>query len=142
MRQRPTGPGPNDPSSLVWLYHSHVDASKDSNAGLVGAIIITAKGKSRPNGTPVDVDREFVTLFNVFDENLSWYFDLNVKTYRSSSAGRFGVPLPISSLATTNGASPKDASFRLSNLKHAINGYIFGNLPLMSMVEESASAGI
>ncbi len=111
------GPGPNDPSSLVWLYHSHVQASKDSNAGLVGAIIITAKGKARPDGRPVDVDREFVTLFNIFDENQSWYSDLNLKTY----------------LGSTNAAVWKDPAFRLTNLKHAINGYIFANLPLMSM---------
>jgi len=113
------GPGPNDPSSMVWLYHSHVHAGKDSNAGLIGAMIITAKGKARPDGSPMDVDREFVTLFNVFDENQSWFFDLNMKTY----------------LGTNNPALIKDPLFRLSNLKHAINGYIFGNLPLMSVAK-------
>src|SRR6185503_15811768 len=48
------GPGPNDGSSLVWLYHSHVNSAADSNAGLIGAIIVTAKGKARPDATPVD----------------------------------------------------------------------------------------
>ena len=33
------GPGPADPSSLVWLYHSHVYEPKDVNSGLVGAIL-------------------------------------------------------------------------------------------------------
>lgn len=110
------GPGPNDPSSLVWLYHSHVHAPKDSNAGLIGAIIVTAKGKARPDGTPMDVDREFVTLFNIFDENQSWYFDLNLKTY-----------LPMLRVNTN------DLFFIESNMKHTINGYIFANLPLMNM---------
>src|SRR5690349_16352744 len=34
------GPGPEDPSSIVWLYHSHVDEYKDVASGLVGAIIV------------------------------------------------------------------------------------------------------
>ena len=111
------GPGPGDGSSLVWLYHSHVHAAKDSNAGLIGAIIVTAKGKARPDGTPVDVDREFVTLFNIFDENASWYFETNLKTYLRSTNAVVGTNLP----------------FHDSNLKHAINGYLFANLPLMTM---------
>ena len=36
------GPGPNDPSSIVWLYHSHTNELKDVESGLVGAMIITA----------------------------------------------------------------------------------------------------
>ena len=44
------------------MYHSHVDEHKDINAGLMGPMIITAPGKSRPDGSPVDVDREFVTM--------------------------------------------------------------------------------
>ena len=52
------GPGPNDPSSLVWLYHSHNDEPRDTDAGLIGTIIITKKGMARPDGTPKDVDGE------------------------------------------------------------------------------------
>jgi FtsP/CotA-like multicopper oxidase with cupredoxin domain len=33
------GPGPNDPSSIVWLYHSHNFEGHDTNAGLIGSII-------------------------------------------------------------------------------------------------------
>ena len=29
-------PGPNDPSSIVWLYHSHVDAVTEVYDGLIG----------------------------------------------------------------------------------------------------------
>jgi FtsP/CotA-like multicopper oxidase with cupredoxin domain len=63
-----SGPGPSQPSSIVWWYHSHVDAGVEINAGLIGPIIITAKGKANPDGSPKDVDREFVTSFMVFDE--------------------------------------------------------------------------
>ncbi|MBI3867305.1 MAG: tetratricopeptide repeat protein [Verrucomicrobia bacterium] len=111
------GPGPNDGSSVAWLYHSHVRAVQDSNAGLVGAIIVTAKGLARPDGSPADVDREFVTLFNIFDENLSPYLDANVKARLGASAA---VDL-------------KDPAFVESNKMHGINGFIFGNLPLMRM---------
>lgn len=63
-----SGPGPNDPSSLVWWYHSHVDEPTETNAGLLGPIIVTAKGKAREDGTPKDVDRELVALFMIFDQ--------------------------------------------------------------------------
>jgi hypothetical protein len=32
-----SGPGPADASSVVWLYHAHVDSPRDINTGLVGA---------------------------------------------------------------------------------------------------------
>ena len=78
------GPGPGDPSSILWMYHSHFVEPKDMNTGLFGPIIITARGASRPDGTPKDVDREFVAAFAVFDETDSWYFE--------TGAGRFDRP--------------------------------------------------
>ena len=56
------GPGPNDPSTIVWLYHSHVMGEEEINLGLVGAIIITRKGMeiSYSNPSPRDVDHEFI----------------------------------------------------------------------------------
>lgn len=63
-----SGPGPADPSSIVWWYHAHVDEPADTNAGLLGPIVITAAGMTNPDATPKDVDREFVTLFMIFNE--------------------------------------------------------------------------
>jgi len=63
-----SGPGPADSSSVVWWYHAHVEATMEANAGLLGPIIITAAGKARPDGSPKDVDREFVAMFMIFDE--------------------------------------------------------------------------
>ncbi|MFY9912286.1 MAG: multicopper oxidase domain-containing protein, partial [Candidatus Sulfotelmatobacter sp.] len=63
-----SGPGPGQPSSIVWWYHSHVDPGIEINAGLIGPIIVTAKGKARPDGSPKDVDDEFVTSFQIFDQ--------------------------------------------------------------------------
>lgn len=64
-----SGPGPGDPSSIVWWYHAHVNEPRDVNAGLLGPIIVTARGAARPDATPLDADREFVLLFMIFDED-------------------------------------------------------------------------
>jgi FtsP/CotA-like multicopper oxidase with cupredoxin domain len=61
-------PGPSDPSSVVWWYHAHLDEPAETNAGLLGPIIITARGMARPDAAPVDVDRELVLMFMIFDE--------------------------------------------------------------------------
>ncbi len=111
------GPGPGDPSSILWMYHSHVNEPGDTNAGLIGPIIITGRGESRADGTPRDVDREFVTMFTVFDENSSPYLDYNIQTYT-------GQPATV---------KPDDEEFVESNLMHSINGYVFGNLPGLTM---------
>jgi manganese oxidase len=63
-----SGPGPGQPSSIVWWYHAHVDPGIEINAGLLGPIIVTAKGKANADGSPKGVDREFVASFMIFDE--------------------------------------------------------------------------
>ncbi len=64
------GPGPADPSSVVWLYHSHVMAEEEINLGLIGSIIITAAGRARSDKDPAprDVDQEFIALYMIFNE--------------------------------------------------------------------------
>lgn len=63
-----SGPGPGQLSSVVWWYHSHVDPAVEINAGLMGPIIVTAKGMARPDGSPKDVGCEFVASFMIFNE--------------------------------------------------------------------------
>jgi FtsP/CotA-like multicopper oxidase with cupredoxin domain len=111
------GPGPMDGSSVLWMYHSHVDEPRDANSGLIGPIIITRRGMARPDGTPKDVDREVVTLFKIFDENSSWYLDQNIRTY-TGQPGR---------------VKKDDEEFEESNLMHTINGYVYGNMPRPTM---------
>lgn len=111
------GPGPNDPSSILWSYHSHVDEVADTNAGLVGPIIITRHGEANPDGTPKGVDREFVTLFTIFNENNSPYLDQNIKKYTGNSTA----------------VNTQDDEFIESNLKHSINGFVYGNLQGLNM---------
>jgi manganese oxidase len=88
-----SGPGPGQPSSIVWWYHGHVNPDIEVNAGLLGPIIVTAKGKANPDGSPKGVEREFVASFMIFDQ--------------------MGGKLP--------------GQF------YAINGFIFGNLPGLTM---------
>jgi FtsP/CotA-like multicopper oxidase with cupredoxin domain len=111
------GPGPHDPSTILWMYHSHVDEPKDTNAGLIGPIIVGREGSLRADGTPKDVDREFVQMFTVFDENASWYLDENIETFAGDPAS----------------VDPEDEDFVESNLMHSVNGYVFGNLPLTAL---------
>ena len=64
------GPGPNDPSSVVWLYHSHVMAEEEINLGLVGTLVVTRRGMARSpsDPRPRDVEQEFTALFLIFNE--------------------------------------------------------------------------
>jgi FtsP/CotA-like multicopper oxidase with cupredoxin domain len=99
------GPGPAEGSSSLWRYQSHVGGqatevhtgglgASNTNAGLMGPIIITKKGaavdsalkdaagKLDPTGLrPKDVDREFVSFFTVTDENASPYLQDNIFKY-------------------------------------------------------------
>ena len=125
------GPGPNDPSSVVWLYHSHVNEQKDVDSGLVGAIVVTARGMAKPDGTPKDVDREVVTVYHIVNENQSWYFMDNVATYtpKLKKAQRAeSIPLDDNGAFTLNGSGFVDGNFKFS-----INGYIYGNGPKITM---------
>jgi FtsP/CotA-like multicopper oxidase with cupredoxin domain len=110
------GPGPADPSSIVWLYHSHADSVRDGNTGLIGPILITANGKAKADGSPRDVDRELVTLFSILDENESHLLEKNIREF-----------------ANPDKVDKTDEEFIESNLKHSINGYLFGNLPGLTM---------
>jgi manganese oxidase len=110
------GPPPGE-SSILWVYHSHFVEPRDINTGLLGPILVTAKGASKPDGTPKDVDREFIVAFAVFDETESWYFESNAMNRRKYTQGlRF-----------------TDPAFRQRYLLYSMNGFIEGNLPLLTM---------
>ena len=47
---RSSRPRAMDGSSVMWTYHSHTDEIADTNAGLVGPMVITAR--ERPTPTP------------------------------------------------------------------------------------------
>ena len=125
------GPGPGDPSSIVWLYHSHGDEPKDVESGLIGTIIISRKGMAGPSGRPKDVDREFVNLFMLFNENTSWYLQQNIDKYTSDPKGVNKLEsMPIDDQGVFNLAG---SGFIAANVKSSINGYMYANMPMMTM---------
>jgi manganese oxidase len=126
------GPGPNDPSSVFWLYHSHADELRDVASGLFGVIVVTRRGMALPDGRPKDVDREFATLFIAVNENESWYLEDNIRARTTDPKGvdrtKFSPITPGGMAGTIAGTGFVD-----TNIKWSINGFIFGNLPLMKM---------
>jgi FtsP/CotA-like multicopper oxidase with cupredoxin domain len=124
------GPQAGEPSSKLWLYHSHANERRDVATGLVGGIIVSAKGTVKTDGTPKDVDREFVTIFYTADENQSWYLDENISKYIRD-------PMSLKNMGffafREIEGERVNVSFAASNLRETINGYIFGNAPGFTM---------
>jgi FtsP/CotA-like multicopper oxidase with cupredoxin domain len=125
------GPGAGDGSSVVWLYHSHNWEPKEVNAGLIGALVITRRGMARPDGSPKDVDREFAALFMLFDENQSGYIGQNTATYAGDPQSVHKLEfIPGDVEGNFHGAGH---GFAAANFKATINGYMFGNMPMLTM---------
>ncbi|XP_036602582.1 ferroxidase HEPHL1 isoform X1 [Trichosurus vulpecula] len=103
-----------DANCLTWVYHSHIDAPKDICSGLIGPLLVCKKGILTNNpAIRTDVNKEFIVMFTLVDENQSWYLDENIRNF-----------------CTAPGTVDKDdAVFRRSNKMHALNGYLFGNFP-------------
>lgn len=126
------GPGPRDPSSVFWLYHSHCDELRDVASGLFGGFVITRRGMARPDGTPKDVDKEFTAFFIAINENESWYLDQNIRDHATDPKG---VNRADSGPLTITGMAGTVAGIGLvpTNVKWSINGYIYGNMPIPVM---------
>jgi hephaestin len=99
------------------MYHSHTDEVGDTYAGLMGPMVVTRRGMARPDGTPKDVDREIFEMYSVMNENKSPFLE--------QSAQKFETPYQA--------PDPADEDFEESNLMHSINGYVFGNQPMVNI---------
>ena len=126
------GPGPSDPSSIVWPYHSHVDERRDVNSGLIGAIVVTRRGSAKPDGTPSDVDREFVTYLDYFDENHSWFLKDNIARFDGKQD-----PKKLYATAPFDSSGEFDpfmgSGMPAANFKANMNGFQFANMPMPVM---------
>jgi hephaestin len=116
------GPGPMDGSSVMGMYHSHVDEVRDINTGLFGPMIITARGKARADGSPIDVDREIVASFMQVEEQTSWLAKENFHP-SLDSLDRMG-PKPNPSFVEEG--YPWFVKF-------TINGFVRGSMPLAAL---------
>ncbi|XP_013203293.1 ceruloplasmin isoform X2 [Microtus ochrogaster] len=112
-------PVDGDNNCVTRIYHSHVDAPKDIASGLIGPLILCKKD-SLDKEKEKDIDQEFVVMFSVVDENLSWYLEDNIKTFCSE-------PEKV---------DKDNEDFQESNRMYSINGYTFGSLPGLSMCAE------
>ncbi|XP_035269974.1 ceruloplasmin isoform X2 [Anguilla anguilla] len=110
------GPVEGDADCMTHLYYSAVDSVKDTSSGLVGPLLV-CRPKTLKSGKQKNVKKEFHLLATVFDENLSWYLDDNIKQFTKSPK-------------TVN---KDDEDFQESNKMHSINGYMYGNLNGLSM---------
>ncbi len=125
------GPQPGEPSSKLWLYHSHVNEQRDVAAGLVGPLLISAKGTVKPDGTPKDVDREFVVILYTLDEQQSPYLDDNIAHYIASPQT---LKKTLAAFVDIDG-QPVNVGFPFTNFRETINGYQCGNTPGLTMTE-------
>ena len=114
------GPGPMDGSSVMWMYHSHVNEVRDIDAGLMGVIIVTSRKMARENGTPKDVDREIVANFAQVEENDSWLADQNMPHDSLKVLG------PIPNPSEVQAIYPWFSKF-------SINGFVHGSMPLEAL---------
>ncbi|XP_053501525.1 ferroxidase HEPHL1-like isoform X2 [Ictalurus furcatus] len=108
-------PSKSDQSCISYLYFSSNDPVRDTNSGLFGPLLVCKRGTLSSKNTQTDVDKEFFLLFSVMDENLSWYLNKNIQIYG------------------TNESDPENEGFQESNKMHAVNGYMYGNLPGLEM---------
>uniref|UniRef100_A0A8C4Y309 Ceruloplasmin n=1 Tax=Gopherus evgoodei TaxID=1825980 RepID=A0A8C4Y309_9SAUR len=113
------GPAEGDSNCITRIYHSHTDAPKDVASGLVGPLITCRKG-TLDGGSDRHIDAEFILMFSVMDENLSWYLDDNIEKYCSEPAK----------------VDKENEDFQESNKMHSINGYMYGYLPNLTMCAE------
>lgn len=126
------GPGANDHSSIFWLYHSHCDELRDVASGLFGGFVVTRRGEALPDGRPKGIDHEFVTMFIAINENESWYLDDNIRDHTTDPKGVRKDEIGVLT-ATGIAGTIANTGFIFTNVKWSINGYIFGNMPLMTM---------
>uniref|UniRef100_A0A8C8HCA7 Hephaestin n=1 Tax=Oncorhynchus tshawytscha TaxID=74940 RepID=A0A8C8HCA7_ONCTS len=114
----PKGGGPvaDDADCITYFYYSAVDPVKDTSSGLVGPLLVCKK-KTLKKGKQKNVNKEFHILATVFDENLSWFLDDNINQFTKAPK-------------TVN---KEDEDFQESNKMHSINGYMYGNLPGLTM---------
>ncbi|KAM9316482.1 ceruloplasmin-like [Gastrophryne carolinensis] len=113
------GPTASDDDCIIRIYHSHIDSPKDISAGLMGPMMICKKGAL--DKYKQQKKEEFFLMFFTIDENASWYIDKNIAAFCSNPAS----------------VDKEDADFQKSNFKHSINGYMFGNLPGLSVCENT-----
>ncbi|XP_046574976.1 hephaestin-like protein [Haliotis rubra] len=107
-----SGPALGGEECVSWMYHSHIDTTLDINSGLVGFVYVCKPGTLRKHLK----NRHVAVYVSHVDENFSWYIDDNVILFAPH-------------------ANRSTRSFKTYNAMHAINGFVYGNLPGLDFCE-------
>ncbi len=114
------GPTALDNGSTLYEYTSGTWENSSLDAGLVGPIVVSAPSDANPNGTPDRFAGTIIELFAIFQEGNSPYLATNIARFAGDPAD-----------AIANESNPNwDESLN----KYAINGYLYGNQPLVTLV--------
>ncbi|XP_041931092.1 coagulation factor VIII [Alosa sapidissima] len=103
-----SGPTMTDPDCLTYSYSSRVDIIRDFNSGLIGPLLICRAGVLTVEGK--QKVPEFILLFAVFDENKTWYRNLE------RSLDKFKKP-------------------EMAREYHTINGHFNSSLPGLTLCQ-------
>ncbi|NXT82821.1 FA8 factor, partial [Zapornia atra] len=106
------GPTQADPRCLTRFYYSSIDPVRDTASGLIGPLLICFKKSMDQRGNQMMSDKTRLVLFSIFDENLSWYLEENIRRFCTD-------PTHVDT---------QDPQFYASNVMHTINGFVFDNL--------------
>jgi len=128
------GPSPGDPNSTVWVYSSQVEA-RDVQSGLLGPVVVTRRGQANADGTPKDVDREVIALFNAFNENASWYVQDNVAAHLNPADQQGSAEGGATFSDSQGNFTFNGTSFMETNFKFSVNGYLYGDGPVMTVTQ-------
>lgn len=130
-------PGTN---SQMWAYHSYVNMLVDMNAGLAGPTIVYNRGTM--NRTMAS-HREFVLLYETFDESMSFLAEANLRMYNSSAnASSMAMPalLEMNHAGNESYWRPQLTNMPTVSLSttqapgfYTLNGWVLANNPSFDM---------
>lgn len=115
-------PRDDDPACIPFAYHSHVDPGREVNAGLLGLLVVCKPGTLNASHERTDIDKEYILYFDSINEGESWLIDENLL--------RCQDPAECKRLFDSG-----DPDFGESLKKDSINGYMYGNMPGLTVCD-------
>ncbi|KAI0558035.1 Cupredoxin [Gracilaria domingensis] len=121
--RREAGPSRSDLSAVPYVYYSSVDPISHTAACLTGVIAVTKRGRLRGRSRlPKGTRRAYPLFLQIFRENDSPLIRRSLQKF-ALNAGNATLTL-LEQLA-------EDEDWLESNAMHSINGYLYGNNPLI-----------
>lgn len=108
------GPGTMDGESVLWAYFSGASLLNSSDTGLMGPILVTADAHAAADGEPYDVQDTVILCLSTINEGNSPYLAFNVQQNARDPAK----------------VNPNDPTWIESLNKNAVNGFLYGNMPV------------